>query len=222
MKAVELRAYTIVSYCKKADATDERSKQYNELIYALKDGNPILRRDEGGGGSFRDAADVFAEVVHHQVRSWFPGSVLVPIPGSGVSPVDRSREPPVAFARALQRLYGGSLFLGLVRKIPGLPAHRVAPSERRTVEQHVQSLELRGTLPPSQGPVVLVDDVMTRGTIAAACTALLEPQCAGREVRLVTAAYTRFADQAAEEDVLWRLQWSGGDHPAKLRLEALS
>lgn len=195
-----------------------RSRQMNELIFRLKNCNMVTTEKHGE----ISAGTAFARSIHSSIKSWVTKeTVWVPMPGSGVSPADRSGEKTVLFAEALAQRFGGVVHLGLIRKKAVKSSHGSAPDERTTVKEHFASMGMKGTLPEGAS-VLLVDDVLTRGTTAVG--ALLRLQASGYEssIKLVAGGYGRFPDQTDPEDVTFTVRWTDpNDYAQKYRLEEL-
>lgn len=212
---VVIQAYTCLPYVKQVKA-DETAQRINRLVYALKDRKRMLI-----DGIWRPAADVFAELVHQAVAPWFAGAVLLPVPGSKASPVDRSSENTVLFAQALAARFGDcSVGTQLVRTSTVATSHQGPSDQRPNVAAHEASMGLLAGIPRNKA-VVLVDDVLTRGTTAIAATQVLRAAGYTAPIRLVCGAHTRFPDQAAETAVEWEVAWSvGSDAPIKVRVKS--
>lgn len=111
---VSLQAYSVLPYVKKSDATDADSKRWNQYVYALKDGGRI-------GPKLQPAASAFAEAVESVMQPWFTGALLLPLPGSEVSPADRSTEKTVRFAQALAGRFPGCAVSDALVRVVAVP-----------------------------------------------------------------------------------------------------
>ncbi len=213
---VALSAYTIIPYVKKDAATDEESKTYNEFVYALKDGRKI--RFASGD---QDAAAAFAGGVEPPIHPWFQNAVLLPLPGSDPSGVDRSAEKTVRFANALAaRFPECKVSCALVRTTAVPKSHRVPSDQRAKVEDHARSMKLSERL-PSHSQVILVDDVLTRGATAIGAERVLRAAGVTSPVRLIAGAHTRFAEESPEGDVEWQVEWRfGASFPTKRKVKS--
>lgn len=122
------------------------------------------------------ARDVLAAFSGLDTR--FAGAILVPVPRHAPLSKANAIWPADRLARALVAAgLGQSVRRLLARKIPLPKSALQAPRERPSLEQHLESLEVAELVPDS--PLILVDDVVTRGSTlltAAMTLATVKPE----------------------------------------------
>ena len=185
----------------------EGARELRSMVYAVKDGT-LLQGMEAAGVVVRQMAPL--------PPAWTPYA-WVPCPRSSVTdePVTASaRWPALRVCAALAQRFGGHVF-PLLRRVVAVPRSSKAASiaGRVTLRAHVESMR---AMPPIGGlpaPVILVDDVVTTGTMFVAARAVLE--ASGVRVRGCLAV----ARTEAAAEVRWVQQVielaEGADHATR-------
>lgn len=157
----------------------ERSRQY---LYAFKNGRPY--NHNGAHLGFSQIVDDLVKKARN-CPAFQQSALIVPIPRSGRSEPSFTRDsvafPCQALAKALARdLPGQHVAVELfVREKPLPPSSSL--SRRISLDEHLASLGL-DTQYLTDRPVVLVDDLITRGTQSMACA--LKLRSAGFNLRI--------------------------------------
>lgn len=166
---LSIRAYSMAPYLKQSEAKDDKSKNINAHLYALKDGRTIRYTD----GTQASPLDFFANALAEEIEPWLQNTTLVAVPGSEVSAPVRTADKGVLFAQAIAKRFPGCVVEAGMRRIIEVPkSHRGAPKDRTTVQRHIETIEFKGSLDPSR-LIVLVDDMFTKGTQTAAAAKIL-------------------------------------------------
>ncbi len=210
MRLQSLPCFSSHPYIKKDQARDQNDKFFQTLTYAVKDGDNITV----GGKS----TDPYLWVVKEYARKCEylePDSdlVLVPVPRSSITPQDYKREhwPAYKLALALFQARLGAKVSPVLRRVKSVKtSNQSKPDERTTVEEHTQSLKVTVTSLAEVSRVLLVDDVLTRGTqMMGALRALRRAGYKG-EVVGFTAGYTIFPDAPRQLNVRSKVMWREG------------
>jgi hypothetical protein len=148
------------------------------------------------------------------LAGWFPAdAILVPAPGSAPR-VSGGLWVPERLSIALHALGVGAGVAPLVRRVTAVPKSAYsAAGSRPTVERHIASLSVdHRILPP--GPLVIVDDVITKGRTLLAIATKLELAYPDREIRAFAAMrYRGFVEDIDDRiaPCIGTIIWSGGD-----------
>jgi hypothetical protein len=167
-KRHELRAYSAYPYSKDARDVYRRARDF---FYAFKNGRSYRPRDL----SFDDVLVAIARAVE-RCPAFAEPAVLVPVPRSGSSREsferDACKHPCLALARLLAERTPHLAVQELLARATAVPRASDTP-ERVSVDQHCQSLRSRPLAVAQPGPatdrLVLVDDIVTKGTQLMAC-----------------------------------------------------
>ncbi len=140
-------------------------------------------------------------------------AILVPAPGSAPR-VEGGLWVPERLCLELAALGVGASIEPLAKRQIAVPKSAFsAPGSRPTVERHVESLAIdRRLLPP--GPLVIVDDVITKGRTLLAIATRLEQAYPNREIRAFAAIrYLGFVDDIDDriEPCIGEITWDGSD-----------
>lgn len=209
-----VRCYALGCYRAKGTESTDSDRRVQRLVWALKDDRVWTDR----AGEKRDPAKVVARYIARATCGAFvarDSAVLVPMPRHGRTP-ERPylREWPAArLADELVKAGLGIAMFTALRRVRDVPSSRTSGASKPTIADHVASLELRGVLPPA--PVILVDDVLTRGTHMAAAQTLLRAE--GHHAIGFAAAFTRLLGRDdPEREGVFLVEWSDGDaHPTR-------
>ena len=168
-------------------ATTPELRELQQLTYSLK--------GTGAPGTAEPRTKEFVALLQRSstAKDFFPaGAALVPVPTSRVTTLPANTESWAGF-RIARALYvaglGSSVVTALRRSTEVASSHRASPGSRPTVAEHVNSLvcDLTGL---EAKDVVLVDDVLTRGSTFAACLLRLRSAGYRGSVRAVACCYT--------------------------------
>lgn len=197
-----LRVHSIVPYVspKRGPLSDGQLRR-NEALLALKNDGRI-----GSTG----AADAFAAMTATRGCPVLgPRAALVPVPSSRAGvPGERAATTRLCAALVRQGL-GAGVWPSMSRAFTVPSSSRSAAGDRLSVQGHYESLELVALVPAT---VVLVDDVVTRGSTLMGC--LLELQKRGIAAEAFTCAVTLFPDDDLADFQVRELRWSDGEHAA--------
>lgn len=133
-------------------------------------------------GVIRKAVVRLQEVTTGQFPGYFADDVtFVPVPRSAPL-TQNSLWVPMRICEELRAAgLGGSICPGLVRIKPVAKSAFAGKGNRPEVTDHIDSIEWRGDFPPT-GILLLVDDVVTKGSVMAGCAAVLRSTFPGAEV----------------------------------------
>lgn len=130
-----------------------------------------------------------ATLVAKQVaEGWFPeffgkDVTLVPVPGSAPRVDANTLWVAEKLAQALRAQgLAGQIWTPLKRGRRVQKSATAAPGERPTVQTHIQSFDIIDRLPP-RGPVLLVDDIVTKGATLLAAASALNDAVPGLDLR---------------------------------------
>ena len=188
-----------------------REKVLRQRVFAIKNHSAMVI-----GKKVMWPEDWLAADVAARAPRLFEGDpVLVPVPSSRVTPADTQWDgewPSHRLVAALLEHGVGSQAAHVIRRTTPMRSAKMSrrnQEPRPTIAEHLETLEIRGELP--DGPrIVLVDDVLTRGTQFAACVELLRGAGYRGRVRGFAAAYwTRDTDDI-ERDYEGSVSWE--DH----------
>lgn len=145
--------------------------------------------------------------------SVFAGSpIFVPVPSSDVTPPRGERGAWAArgLVTALRKAGLGAGSAVLVQRTAAIESAKMARSRgqpRPTIAQHLATMAVTGELPAA--PVVLVDDVLTRGTQLAACVELLRRAGYREKITGFCAGYWTSDTADPEQGYDGVVQWEG-------------
>lgn len=200
----EVELFTVLPYASKKFATDG-DRETIELVYAVKN-NRVVRSGQHRGVRGFDALWSMSE---GSIREWVGSSVLVPIPPHVSGDDAHSASAPYALCRFLRAKLGVEARRKVSRE-NDVPKSS-AGSHRVTVEEHIDSLKVANPDLVVGADVMLLDDVVTKGSHMIACTKLLLDAGASR-VRGFAAARTILAEEARfvgrQETLRWMPGWS--------------
>lgn len=141
----------------------------------------------------RGAIAYFASVIAEQLKGGVladllgGGGCLVPIPGHGVYKAG-NLWPPLRICEELRRVGIGDDMQVLLERMKGVAQSSVKGATRPTVRDHYDSIEAKPILMPHKR-IVMVDDVVTRGSTLIACGSRLAELFPG--VEIVAFGYAR-------------------------------
>jgi hypothetical protein len=195
-------AYSVFPYIKPKLAPDPAQRERTNLIFDLKDD----RRIQG-----LTAADYFAAIVaQHKCPALGSDVTLVPIPTSKQGP-PAATSAPRRLAESLVRAgLGGDVVLALERTETIPSSSRSPAAERVTVKRHHETIEMVRPVP--SGRVVLVDDVLTRGSTSIA--SIIEIEGGGCQPTIFTAGFTVFPESDRSDWQIRRISWTEGSEQA--------
>lgn len=206
----------VLPYVKKQPNESRRRERERKLLYALKNG-----RDFDGKKGRIAAGLVLANYAQPPANSVLgPDVVLVPVPRSTVPNV---WPPPPAdwggrqLAEALQAAgLAERVHFGLQRVRSVERASAGAPADRPSVAEHMTSLEADVTSLEPGSSVVVVDDLVTRGTQLMAAARTLENALGGLRVAGFAASYFSFGDHdGSGENIVCTVTWHEGNEFAR-------
>jgi predicted amidophosphoribosyltransferase len=163
------------------------SRRSADFVRALKQ-NKVLRIE----GSTTAAGFLARRMADRRDELPFAGvladAILVPLPRSGLHRRG-ALWPAFELAQALKAHGFGAEVRDLLRRtIPLRKAATAAADERPTARQHFDSMAVDGTI--TGGPIVLVDDVVTRGATMLGAASRLHARLSGLELFGFAAART--------------------------------
>jgi transcriptional regulator with XRE-family HTH domain len=210
---VRVCCHCFVYYTAWHRATPEE-KRRDKLVYAIKNDQLWSYR-----GKRTDPYEHSAHQLKERFPALFSSRTLVPVPKSTAS--DEVSDSDWASLRLAQAIAAIGTNMSVERLVLRASTIRKssdpdAQGPRPTVAEHVKSLVLApiSGLPPG---VVLVDDVVTKGTTMAACGKLLRDAGWPGEIDALSAAYTRAPDEPEPGE--WRVfayTWNGrASHPER-------
>ena len=149
-----------------------------------------------------------------KLAGWFGSdAVLVPLPGSA-PPVPGGLWVPERLCAELLKPGFGAVVEPVVQRVIAVPKSAYsAPGSRPTVQQNFDSLAVDMRLLPP-GPLVLVDDVITKGRTLLAVATRLEQAFPDRTIRAFAAIrYRGFVDDIENriDPCDGRIIWDGED-----------
>lgn len=152
-----MRFASLLVYTPRGRDHENRGTGPQEIMDAVKAARPdVLARIAVRCGEVRDA---------HFADFFTPASTLVPVPTSAPAKARDTLWPGLSIAEALSRHgLGRDVQALLVRTSRVTKAHRAEPADRPRFGELVASLEWRGNLGSNLERIILVDDVVTRGT----------------------------------------------------------
>lgn len=215
-----LKAYALAPYYPQGAEETDAHVRFQRLVYALKDG----RQWEDRSGRWRDPAEVIARYLARVgCPALSPDRVLVPMPRKTVTPrrIRVSRWPALKLARALCDVGLAAGVSKAIRRAIDIRSARENPANRPTIAEHIASLELRpGRLPyPEEQAIVLVDDVVTRGTMLASAAQMIRSTGWHGGIHAFSAAWTRRpGDGDGRLRVKMRIEWDEGDDYPQRRM----
>jgi predicted amidophosphoribosyltransferase len=180
------------------------ARSRNDLVAAVK----YAKKWSGG-----DQYQWFAEVMQTAFPAVVSDCLLVPVPTSAAtSTLHESQWPALALAQAIaSRDATAKVHKGIMRHTAIRKSSQGGSNQRPTVEEHRATLQIAGAWPPV-ARIVLVDDVLTRGTQFIACASLLADAGYGRACDAIALAYTRDRHEAESPDGRsLRTRWNGTD-----------
>jgi phosphoribosylpyrophosphate synthetase len=200
--------YALWPYVSNRNATTEERQRLQRVVLAVKDG----RRLRVGTRSV-DGADRVVELIKKapEVPAIFDGSpTLIPMPSSEVTlrPPSPATWPVYNLATALARGGLGRTAYPTIRRVIAVEKSSRARSlqDRTTIQRHIETLRRVGDLP--DGPVVLVDDIVTTGTLIAAMTTMLRRAGYEGEVRAFATARTPKGSSDFQRNYEGTVSWS--------------
>lgn len=221
-RAHSLTAYALAPYYPRGAEETAAHVRFQQLVYALKDGRQWKNR----AGQWRDPAEVIARyLARNGCPPLLPDSVLVPMPRKTITPrrVQTSRWPALKLARALCDVGLGADVPWVVRRARDVRSARENPRDRPTIAEHIASLELRRQRLPdaNQAAIVLIDDVVTRGTMFASAVQMIRSTGWDGSIHAFSAAWTRRPDDGdGRLRVKLRIKWNEGDRYPQRKLRA--
>lgn len=161
----------------------------------------------------RDGCELVAEMACSKLPHVFLSEVLIPVPGDTATCWEgmQAAPGPQAVAEAIAAELGACEVVPAIQRVDDLDADFETGSP--SVEEHIRSLAASAKgLPQS---VVLIGDVVSRGSTLVACAHVLREAGYEGRVQAFACAYTR-SEKAPARDYTRRLyQWDGRtDFPA--------
>jgi len=159
------------------------------------------------------AALVARQVAEGQFPGFFGRNVtLVPVPGSAPRVDANTLWVGAKLAEAL-RAHGlaGQIWTPLQRGRRVRKSATAGPGERPSVQTHIDSFDVTDRLPPA-GPVLLVDDIVTKGATLFAAASALDQAVPGLELRGYALIRTMGLQPDIErivDPVVGRITWQG-------------
>lgn len=148
------------------------------------------------------------------LSGWFPpDAILVPTPGSAPL-LSGGLWVPELICRALRAEGLGADVAPIVSRRVAVPKSAfAAPGSRPSVQRHVDSLNVEDQLMPA-GPLLIVDDVITKGRTLLAVASRLRQSYPEREIRgFAVIRYRGFVDEIDDriDPCTGTITWSDGD-----------
>lgn len=206
----------VLPYVKKQANESRRTWKQRDLLYALKNGRDFESKKGPAAPGL-----VLANYVQPPANSVLgPDVVLVPVPRSTVPEV---WPPPPAdwggrqLAEALHAAgLADRVHFGLKRVRSVDRASAGAPGDRPSVAEHMTSLEADVTSLEPGSSVVVVDDLVTRGTQLIAAARTIENALGGLHVAGFAASYFSFGDHdGTGENIVCTVTWHEGNEFAR-------
>lgn len=152
-----MRFASLLVYTPWGRDSDNEGLGPRRIMFRVKGARPeVLERVAVRCSEFRDTdfADFFT-----------PASTLVPVPTSAPARAPDTLWPGLSIAEALLRQGLGRDVRKLLARTVRVPkAHEQSATDRPRIDELVDSLEWKGDLGSSLERIILVDDVVTRGT----------------------------------------------------------
>lgn len=211
MKDHQLSCLCAHAYVKEGDEGDDADAKFSRrLTYGLKDNKPVAidRKPVSAAAHFA------AETVAARQLHFFSGATLVPVPRSTVTPQspDPDTWPGLRLAAALnERGCGAEPIVALRRAIYIRPASKCSGPDRPTVQEHLETLEVNLPALRKTRAIVLIDDVLTRGTMLMACARKLQLAGYTGMLSAFTVAHRIGLDLNAEKFRTFSITWTEGD-----------
>lgn len=203
---------SLVYYTAYGNATD-MEKRRDRLVYAVKNNEPWYRN--GGRGERVDPCEHTAKVMKKEFPDLFQGRTFVPVPPSRVShSLSESQWAGLRLAYAFAKVGEDCEVQRLVHRIE--PCRKSSdpkgPGKRPTVAEQLTTLGYGGPdlMPPG---IVLVDDLVTKGTTMIACSMILRQKAVWLgELDGLTVGYAKKnAETDPGEYRRFAYRWSTGD-----------
>jgi predicted amidophosphoribosyltransferase len=126
-----------------------------------------------------------------------PDSLLIPVPRSSLIKSDSVWPSNIIAEELIKRGYGTVLKPTIVRKEPIRKSSNQTAEDRPTVKEHLETL---GLVLPAEltdpKTIILVDDVVTQGSVSVACAELLKQIYPDSEIKIFAIAKTKgFGDE---------------------------
>jgi transcriptional regulator with XRE-family HTH domain len=201
---VACRCFTYYTAKARAESDDERNR--NSFVGRVKDGRLL---PDKGANLARDPNVVMAARLRSKFPDLFANRALVPVPGHSAG-IPTSRWASHRMAQAIASASMGSTVHPLVERHTTIRKSADPKGLRPRPAEHLETLRLADPeeLPPG---IVLVDDVVTRGSTMLACAKLLRDAGWLGEINAIAAAYTQQTDKGDPGEMrLLVYSWDGG------------
>lgn len=202
-----VRCHCLTYYTSKGRITSDDEQRRYDFALAVKNGKRVTVR-----GNSQTAAAYAAEMLRAEHSHLFVRRTLVPVPTSVASvAVQDNAWPALRVAHEITALSTGSEVRRLIERHTTIRKSSIPGQSRPNVAEHIATFRVTNDNgDPLPLGIVLVDDVVTRGTQMAACAKLLRDAGWPGEIDGLAIAFTRGReDTSPTEGSVFTYSWNG-------------
>jgi predicted amidophosphoribosyltransferase len=180
-----LKFGSYLNYCSNKNATSNNAKMSRNIVWLIKNNKEnIIQRALGH----------LKENINSSILKDFfdEDSVLVPIPRSKPQFSASTIYPSQIICQELVNLSLGKTVKEAVKRVePIIPTHFRNKGERPKIKEHIETSEIHEELTIFESKIILVDDVITKGTTFLAYASMLKERYPLIEIKAFALTRTR-------------------------------